>query len=100
MAKNAGKNFEDSFKKSIPNYVFLQRLNDSPQAFKKSKSTRFTPRNPYDFMCFDTEARTLFCLELKSTSNKYMGFEDIDSNEEQNDSQTSNKRIVKSLLIS
>ena len=96
MAKNAGKNFEDSFKKSIPNYVFLQRLNDSPQAFKKSKSTRFTPRNPYDFMCFDTEARTLFCLELKSTSNKYMGFEDIDSNEDEN--KMIHKHQIKGLL--
>lgn len=84
MAKNVGKIFEDSIKQSVPDNMFLVRLNDAPQAFKKSNLTRFTPRNPFDYICFDTNSRTLFCLELKSTSNKYMSFEDIDSDEEQN----------------
>lgn len=84
MAKNEGKIFEDAIKKSIPDNVLLIRLNDSPQAFKKSKLTRFTPKNPFDYICFNSETRTLFCLELKTTSNKYMTFEDIDSDEEQN----------------
>lgn len=82
--KNVGKIFEESVKQSMPDYVLLIRLNDSPQAFKQSKLTRFTPKNPFDYICFDTQSKTLFCLELKSTSNKYMGFEDINSNEEQN----------------
>lgn len=84
MAKNVGKVFEESIKQSVPDYAFLIRLNDSPQAFKRSNLTRFTPRNPYDYICFNTHTRTLFCLELKSTSNKYMTFEDINSDEEQN----------------
>lgn len=84
MAENVGKAFESSVKKSIPDYILLIRLNDSPQAFKRSKLTRFTPKNPFDYVCFDTKSRTLFCLELKTTSNKYMGFEDINSDEEQN----------------
>ena len=84
MAKNVGKVFEESVKKSMPDHILLMRLNDSPQAFKQSKLTRFTPKNPFDYICFDTQTKTLFCLELKSTSNKYMGFEDINSNEEQN----------------
>lgn len=84
MAKNVGKVFEESVKKSMPDHILLIRLNDSPQAFKQSKLTRFTPKNPFDYICFDTQTKTLFCLELKSTSNKYMGFEDINSNEEQN----------------
>lgn len=84
MPKSVGKIFEDSIKQSIPDYCLLIRLNDSPQAFKQSNLTRFTPKNPFDYLCFDTESRTLFCLELKSTSNKYMGFEDINSDEEQN----------------
>lgn len=83
MAKNVGKIFEDSFKQSIPDNILLIRLNDSPQAFKKNKLTRFTPKNPFDFVCFNADTRTLFCLELKSTSNKYMTFEDIHNNEEQ-----------------
>lgn len=84
MAKNVGKVFEEQIKQSVPEHILLIRLNDSPQAFKQSNLTRFTPKNPYDYVCFDTKSKTLFCLELKSTSNKYMGFEDIYSNEEQN----------------
>ena len=82
--KNAGKIFESDIKNSIPDYVLLIRLNDSPQAFEQNSMTRFTPKNPFDYVCFDTNSKTLFCLELKSTSNKYMSFEDIKSNEKQN----------------
>lgn len=82
-SQSAGKQFELSIKQSIPDHILLIRLNDSPQAFKQSNLTRFTPKNPFDYLCFDTESRILFCLELKSTSNKYMGFEDIHSSEEQ-----------------
>lgn len=84
MSKNVGKVFEDSVKQSVPEHVLLIRLNDSPQAFKKSNLTRFTPKNPFDYICFNTQTRTLFCLELKTTSNKYMSFEDIYSDDEQN----------------
>lgn len=83
-AQSVGKQFELAIKQSIPDNILLIRLNDSPQAFKKSNLTRFTPKSPFDYLCFDTMSRTLFCLELKSTSNKYMGFEDVNSNEEQN----------------
>lgn len=81
--KNVGKIFEESIKKSMPEHVLLIRLNDSPQVFKKSKLTRFTPKNPFDYICFDTKSKILFCLELKTTSNKYMSFEDINSDKEQ-----------------
>lgn len=84
MSKNVGKIFEESVKQSIPDHILLIRLNDSPQAFQQSKLTRFTPKSPFDYLCFDTKTRTLFCLELKSTSNKYMSFEDIHSDEKQN----------------
>lgn len=96
MAKNVGKVFEDAIKQSVPDYTLLIRLNDSPQAFKKSNLTRFTPKNPFDYICFDTQSRTLFCLELKSTSNKYMSFEDINSDEEEN--KMIHKHQIKGLL--
>lgn len=82
-SQSVGKQFELAVKQSIPDYILLIRLNDSPQAFKQSNLTRFTPKNPFDYICFDTNTRILFCFELKSTSNKYMSFEDIHSDEEQ-----------------
>ena len=84
MANNVGKIFEQQFKISVPDYCLLQRLNDSPQAFKQSNLTRFTRENPCDFFLFDSIARILYCLELKTTKNKYMTFEDINSKEKQN----------------
>ena len=82
-SQSVGKQFELTIKQSIPSHILLIRLNDSPHAFKQSNLTRFTPKNPFDYICFDTNTRTLFCIELKSTSNKYMSFEDINNDEEQ-----------------
>jgi hypothetical protein len=84
MSKNVGKIFEESIKNSMPDYTLLIRLNDSPQAFKQSKLTRFTPRTPFDYICFDTNSRTLYCLELKTTKFKSISFEDINNDEEEN----------------
>ena len=33
MARNVGKQFEDNFKKSVPDYVLSHRPPDSAQAF-------------------------------------------------------------------
>ena len=82
--QNSGKLFEQQFKKSVPEYCLLQRLNDSAQSFKKSGFARFTPNNPCDFFMFDSKSRTLYCIECKSTKYKSMGFEDINCEEEQN----------------
>lgn len=75
--KNAGKRFEDCFKRSVPDYCLLQRLNDPPQSFIDSADTRFSPKNPCDFFVFSGIHRILWCLELKTTKSKYMTFEDI-----------------------
>ena len=82
--KNAGKVFEDDFKQSIPEWCLLQRLNDAPQAFAQSNLTRFTHKQPCDFILFDTMNQILYFLELKTTKNRAITFEDIDSKEKQN----------------
>ena len=84
MSKNVGKIFEESIKNSMPDYALLIRLNDSPQVFKQSNLTRFTPKNPFDYICFDTNSKTLYCLELKTTSGKSISFEDIHSDKLEN----------------
>lgn len=82
--KNKGKIFEESIKKSIPDYVALIRLNDSPQAFKKSNLARFTPQTPFDYIAFDTKSKILHCWELKSTKNRSINFDDINNDKEEN----------------
>lgn len=75
--KNVGKIFENNFKKSIPDYCMVQRLNDPPQGFIESSAARFAPKNPCDYIVFDSEGRILYCLELKTTKYKSISFEDI-----------------------
>lgn len=82
--QNAGKVFESQFKKSIPDNVLLIRLNDSAQSFQKSNLARFTPKNPCDFIAFDTSNRILYAIECKSTKYKSIAFEDVESSVEQN----------------
>ena len=38
--KNAGKQFEDNFKKSIPKYCMIHRLKDTAQSYNNSKETK------------------------------------------------------------
>lgn len=75
MSKNEGKIFEDDIRNSVPNYVKLLRLPDPPHSFTQRNDTKFSKKNPYDFECFDSMKRTLYCWELKSTQQKYIGFQ-------------------------
>ena len=81
--KNAGKIFEDCFRKSIPDYCLLIRIPDPPQAFSQRKETKFSRKNICDFYCFQTQSQLFYALELKSTKEKYMSFEDINSDQPQ-----------------
>ena len=82
--KNVGKIFEESFRKSIPSSSLLIRLNDAPQAFSKSNLTKFTRRNPCDFILFDCLHKILIPIELKTTKYKSISFEDANGDNNQN----------------
>ena len=72
--KNVGKIFETIIKDSLPDYAMLTRLPDPPQSFTQRSDTKFSRKNPYDYLCFDTVGRTLYCWELKTTSQKYLTY--------------------------
>ena len=80
---NEGKKFESIIRDSLPCYAMLTRLPDPPQSFTQRSDTRFSKKNPYDYQCFDSKNRILYCLELKSTSQKYMSYQ-IDENDKGN----------------
>lgn len=81
---NVGKIFEQQIRKSIPNHCLIIRLPDPPHSFTKRSDTRFAVKNPCDYVVFDSANKIFYCLELKTTQSKFMGFEDIDSDEEEN----------------
>ena len=73
--KNVGKKFESIIKDDCPDYIKLTRIPDPPQSFTQRSDTAFSHKNPYDYEAFDSIHRIQYCLELKSTSQKYMSFQ-------------------------
>ena len=77
---NIGKVFEGCIHKSIPDYALLYRLPDSAQSFGGGKNLRFSKKNPFDFLMWDSVAHILFALELKTVQGKSISFERDKSN--------------------
>lgn len=68
MARSVGKQFEDNFKKSVPNYTLSYRPPDSAQGFDvgSSNKLRFSRHSPCDLMVFDGSRNLFLTLELKT----------------------------------
>lgn len=81
MAKNVGKNFESIIKNNAPSYLKITRIPDPPQSFTKRSDTSFSRKNPYDFEAFDSAHRINYCLELKTTSQKYLTYHTCEQDE-------------------
>lgn len=75
MAKNTGKRFEADFKKSVPSYALLYRLRDSAQVFGGSSNLRFSSKNPFDYLIWNSKKHILYALELKTVAGKSISFE-------------------------
>jgi penicillin-binding protein-related factor A (putative recombinase) len=73
--QNAGKNFEEQFKKSVPSDMYYFRIKDPPQSFNQNINSglRFSPKNPFDSFIYSYP--NLFVFELKSTKGTSFSFE-------------------------
>lgn len=74
MAKNIGKIFEHDFSRCIPDYVAVLRIPDSAQSFNRT-ALRFSIRNPFDYLMWNSKTSTLYALELKTVKGKSISFE-------------------------
>lgn len=75
MAKNVGKVFETQWKNSTPTYALIYRLPDAATSFGSNSNIRFSRKNPFDYLMFDSVNHLLYALELKSVSGKSVSFE-------------------------
>lgn len=75
LSMNSGKIFENDFKKSAPDWLLVYRLPDAAQSFGRSNNLRFSRKNPFDFLLWDSIGRNLFAVELKTVSGKSISFE-------------------------
>lgn len=72
---NQGKIFEVQWKKSVPNYALLYRIPDSAQAYNRNQGLRFSPKNPFDFILWDSQKHILYALEMKTVGGISISFE-------------------------
>lgn len=72
---NTGQIFELQLKKSIPDYALLYRLPNAAQSFAKSSELRFSSKNPFDYLLWDSKTHILYALELKTVKGKSISFE-------------------------
>lgn len=61
--------------KSVPDYALLYRIHDSAQSFGGNNKLRFSSKNPFDFLLWDSRAHILYALELKTVKGKTISFE-------------------------
>lgn len=73
--RNTGKIFEEQLQKSVPEYALLYRLHDSAQSFGRSSKLRFSSKNPFDFLMWDSKRHILYALEMKTVKGKCISFE-------------------------
>ena len=73
IGKSVGKIFEDNWKKSVPENIWIHRPPDAAQSFDRISNLRFSQKSPCDYMMFD--GCHFFCLELKSVAGKSISFE-------------------------
>ena len=71
--KNVGKVFEDNWKKSCPNWLFVYRPPDASQSFNMSSKLRFSNKSPCDYFLYNGER--LWAIELKSVAGTSISFE-------------------------
>ena len=75
MALSIGKRFESNIAKSAPDYALVCRLPDSAQAFGSSSRLRFSRKNPFDYLIWDSKRFRLYAIELKTVKGKTISFE-------------------------
>jgi hypothetical protein len=73
--KKIGQNFEQQIKKSAPDYVLFHRLPDPAQSFINSNQLRFSRKNKFDYIAWDSHRHILYALELKTVKDKSISFE-------------------------
>lgn len=60
---------------SVPDYALLYRLPDAAQSFGGNNKLRFSRKNPFDFLLWDSKRHVLYALEMKTVSGKSISFE-------------------------
>lgn len=77
ISNSIGKVFEENWRKSCPDHIFIYRPPDAAQSFNPSSTLRFSNKSPCDYFMFN--GKYLFCLELKTVKGTSISFENSKS---------------------
>lgn len=80
IIKNSGKQFEEQIYYSFAEDLFVYRIADSSSSWNSSndqRKSRFTMKNPCDFLVYSSISKKLLLLELKSCKGKSCPFSNI-----------------------
>ena len=72
--QSVGKLLEFQIKACTPDYALLYRLPDAAQSFGGG-NLRFSNKNPFDFLLWDSIRHKLYALETKTVAGKSISFE-------------------------
>jgi recombination protein U len=95
---NLGKAFEQDIIKSIPENTYKLRLKDGG-GWSNATNTRFTIKNPCDFVLYNMDTKQLFTLELKHTNSKSLPFNNIKEHQIDGLTESSKYNVVSGLVI-
>ena len=95
--KNLGKQFEENWKKSVPDYMFYYRFRDSSGTWGGNEQLRFTPSNIADCLIQDPFTG-LHLIELKNHKGKSIPLSCIIGTRK-NDKPTTKEKQINDLLI-
>lgn len=101
ISKNAGKKFEDCWKESANKLenIWIYRLKDNAASFGNSSNTRFTSHNMCDYIMWDDNSRTFYCLELKSTKSTSLPLSCIRDNQIKELTDASKHNLVAGFIV-
>lgn len=66
IPKSIGKIFEQNWKASCPDWLFLYKPPDAAQSFNMTDKLRFSHCSPCDYMMFDGTRGIFYTIELKT----------------------------------
>ena len=101
ISKNAGKVFEDCWKESANKLenIWIYRLRDNAASFGNSSNTRFTSHNMCDYIMWDDNSRTFYCLELKSTKSTSLSLSCIRDNQIKELTEASKHNLIAGFIV-
>lgn len=73
-SRNVGKIFEQEIRDSVSKDILLHRVKDDTSSFNGVVESKYSVKNPFDYLAWNPRTLTLYALELKTVKGKSISF--------------------------